>query len=343
MSFFVRSMAFFERFFWILVLLTCGLGILLPFPGERLGAAIAPILMLMLFLACLKIPLRAIGVHFRRPLLLGWLLLLAMILTPLLFYGATLLVLPAFAVGIFIVVAMPGGMMNSSITDICGGDGSLALVGTGLTTLLCPVTVPLLLYVIGVQPENASAGGSGAVILLKQAAWLSLFVFIPPLLAAGVRRAAPKTVERLRPSIGGLTILCLIVLVYIALARFSEGLRDPKNLQPVLLVLAWLFAVSGVLYLIGYFLGGARKARERTALAVNVAYMNNLLGLVFAMEFFGERLDLVLPAILIEFPMHVWLAPLRRLGRRAVAREEQQADPPAGKEEPDDAVTTQSE
>jgi len=325
-----RFLSLVERWFWVLCIAAGVLGVLLPWPGDLMRPAIEPILLLMLFLTCLKISLGAVGVHLRRPRLLAWMLLLAMVLTPLAFYGATLLILPVFAVGVLIMIAMPGGMMDASLTEICGGDGSLALVGTGLTTLICPVTVPLLLYLLGVQPKNLSPDESALGLLLLQAGWLSLFVFVPPLLAAAVRRVAPRAVERLKPSISGLTILCLMMLIYIALARFGGGLRKPGGLESALSLLGWLFVVSGALHLIGYFLAGARRSRERIALSVNMAYMNNLLGLVFALKFFGEKIIYVLPAVLMEFTMHVWLAPLRRFGRRAVLREERatEADPP---------------
>ncbi len=292
------------------------LGLALPGP-EALGLAIQPVLLLILFLACLKLPPGAVGRHLRRPLLLGWLILLTLVITPLAAYGLTLAVLPAFGAAILIMVAMPAGMMCSSLTELCGGDSALALVGTGLTTLLCPLTVPFVLWLAAVQPA-AGGGAGGLSLLLRQAGWLSLFVFLPPLLAALARRTAPRPVARLRPAVSGLTVLLLALLIFVACSRCRERIGGEARLWlDGLWVLIWLFGLSAVLHLAGWFLGGGRGARERIALSINVAYMNNMLGLVFTLQFFGDRPQYILPAVLMEFPMHVWLAPLRRWGARA--------------------------
>ncbi|MEK7270089.1 MAG: bile acid:sodium symporter [Planctomycetota bacterium] len=307
-----------ERLFVPICVAAGALGLALPGP-EFLNAAIYPVLFAMMFLSCLSLPVGEIGRHLKRPWLLAWLVLFSMVLLPLAGYGVARLAFPAAAAAILILIAMPGGMMNSSLAGLCGGDAALALVGTGVTTLACPLTVPLLLWFAGIRPEHA---GSAAAHFGRQALWLSLFVFIPPCLAALVRRAAPGTVARAVPSLRGVSVLLLSFLVYVGLSRCRAPLEAGKGawLEGAK-ILAVLFVLSGVLHAAGYFLAFGRNVRERIALSVNVAYMNNMLGFVFALKFFGNRPEFILPLVLMEFPMHIWLAPLRAFGRRALGRE----------------------
>jgi BASS family bile acid:Na+ symporter len=247
--------------------------------------------------------------------------MMMMVVLPLAVYGAARLALPpALAVGVLIVAAMPAGTACSSLTDVVGGNAALALLGTLLTSLVCPLAAPWV-----IRLGCGQAGGEGMLFLLRQSAFLAAILFVPLGLAFAVRRGFPAFVKRRREVFGALSIVALGLLIFGAMASVSADFWELVGTRPRLALglFAFMCGFSATLHLAGYFLAPWRPLPDRAALSVNAAYVNNGLAIVFAAEFFRAIPELgasaVLPAILLEAPMALALVPLRAWVNRGVA------------------------
>jgi len=309
-------LTFIQKHFIVACLLAIAVGFGYPAPGLALKFLLKPFLLCILFFTALRVDFSMMKGHFKRPVMLGGTVLLLMIILPLLFYWISILVVPEYALGILIMAAMPAGMASTALAVECGGEGALALVVTFLTSLVSPITVPLLVNLSGHSP----GGGFGemARTMLSQSLALAVLLLLPILAGYGVKRAAPNVVKKFQWSYGGLAIISLALLIWIAMSVGAEGVFS--NMASSLGLLGWLFVFSATFHIAGYFMMPGLNVRQRTALSANTAYVNNAMAIVFAQTFF-KNVEVMLPAILLELPMTVVLIPLKYLAAFAIKRE----------------------
>ncbi|HOX08023.1 MAG TPA: bile acid:sodium symporter [Planctomycetota bacterium] len=268
----------------------------------------------ILFFTGLKIDFRTAFRELSRPWFLLYVSVMVMVVLPLGLWGLAKWLLPGFALGILIVAAMPAGLAGSSLTDICKGNTGLALIVTMVTSAVCPLVTPLV-----VRVGTGGAGEAGWLLMGQQALMLALLLFLPLAAAALVRRVFPALVERHREGLTGLSILSLSLLIISIMASVSDQFKDLVRRDPWSAVWLILFMAffSASMHLAGYFLAPWRPVRDRAALSVNTAYVNNGLGMVFATTFFANQSEAVLPAIFLEIPMVLAILPLRAWVARA--------------------------
>jgi BASS family bile acid:Na+ symporter len=262
----------------------------------------------ILFFTGLKIDFRAAFRELARPWFLLYVTAMLMVVLPLAVFGLAKLLVPAFALGVLIVAAMPAGLAGSSLTDICRGNTGLSLVVTMLTSAVCPLVTPLVIR----AGSGASTGGGWAVIG-QQTLFLAGLLFLPLAAAALVRRLLPATVERHREGLTGLSILSLTLLIIAIMASVSDQFKGLVRANPWTAVglLLFMAGFSLSLHVAGYFLAPRRPVADRAALSINTAYVNNGLAMVFATSFFAGDNFAVLPAIFLEIPMALAILPLR--------------------------------
>lgn len=301
---------FVEKHFAILCVLAVVVGLGWPALGLRptadiiavLERLLLPFLAGILFFTGLKLDFAAAGRELRRPALLVYLWLMLMIVLPLGMWALARVILPDFALGVLILAAMPAGMACATMSDIVRGNISLAMVLILITSLLCPITVPLLTRLV------VGPGGGGAMgYLLRQSAFLAITLFSPVAAAWLVRRAAPKFVARHREKYTGLSITSLVLLIVSIMSTVSDRTIDLLRAEPLRVGGIALFCVgfTAFFYLAGFWLTPWRAMTDRAAIAICAAYVNNGLAMVFANRFWVDRVgvEAILPAILLEAPM----------------------------------------
>jgi BASS family bile acid:Na+ symporter len=296
------------------------LGLFVPRVGMPLARVFRWLLGSILFFTALRLDFKAAVRELRRPWLVLYVALVIMAVMPFCVYGLARLALPqALAVGVLITAAMPAGTACSSLTDVIRGNAALALVGTLVTSLLCPFVTPWIIRV-----GTGQAAGEGVLFLLKQSGFLAVILFIPLGLAFAVRRQFPEFVRSRREVFGVLSIVALGLLILGAMASVSSDFKTLVTASPglALRLFGFMCGFSVLLHVAGYFLAPWRPIADRAALSVNAAYVNNGLAIVFAVEFFRQIPELganaVLPAILVEVPMVLVLVPLKAwVARRA--------------------------
>lgn len=112
---------------------------------------------------------------------------------------------PDLAVGVILVGCCPGGTASNVITYIAGGDVSLSVGMTIVSTMLAPIMTPLLTYGL--------AGAWVDVSLMAMILSVVKVILIPVLLGIAVHRllgARMKTVSSLVPLISVVAIVMII-------------------------------------------------------------------------------------------------------------------------------------
>ncbi len=299
----MRVSEFIEEHFWVFLLLGMALGFLIPATLRPLTDYLIPLLMAVLCITFLRIDITDLAVQARRPGLLLYVLIVNLVIIPLVCFVLTRGMELDLRIGLVLLAALPSGTAAPALTEIIRGRTSLALMMTVLSTLITPVSIPLILY-----------GLFGATVGLRYLDLffqLLLFIVIPLGLAQGLRRLSPVLVERGRGLFGPLMVALIMLIAMAVIAREAPYIRT--HLSEMAFTIAILFALFALLQLAGYFTAFWLPQEERIALSISKMAMNNVLGVVIAMGFFNSRVALIL--ILSELPWNT-LPALSKLYRR---------------------------
>ena len=321
-------MKFIETWFWAFCVASALIGLMMPDLVMPLADGMKLMLGSILFFTGLKLDYSAAWQEIKWPGVVVYGAVVRLVALPLVMYVLAGLVLPApLAVGVLIVAAMPSGTACSSLTDVVRGNAALALVGTVVTSLACPFVVPWI-----IELASGQVAGGGLPFLLKQAWFLAIVLFVPLGVALLLRRIFPGQVKRRANTWSVMAMVSLFLLICVALASASDSFKALVNERPSQAVGLFVFmsVMSAGFHVTGYVMAPWRSDPDRAALSVNMAYVNNSLAIVFAMEFFQPLEALgdaaVLPAIFLEIPMALMLIPLKAW----IARRRSGVGPAAG-------------
>jgi len=314
-------MKWIAQYFWAICVVVTLAGLFVPVLGWPFAPGKLAFLAGILFFTGLKMDFRAAVAELRRPGLLLYASAMMLIVLPLAMWGLAHLLVPAFAVGVLIVAAMPAGLACGSLTDIARGNVALALVATLATSLLCPLLTP---WVIALGGGSSQAG---LLPIVQQALFLAAVLLVPMAAAFATRRLLPKLVARVRPALTGLSIISLSLLILGIMSEASPSFLKKLHEDPAQAagIIGFMFLFSAVLRVAGYWLAPWRPPADRAALSIDAAYVNNGLAMVFADQFFRAIPDAALPAVLLEIPMVLAILPVRAYLARRVKREAGQA------------------
>ena len=300
--------------FWVTALAMMAAGLWLPGDYSRLRPGIPLFLGGILFFTALKVEVRPLGGAWRdggRLRRLGATALVKLVGLPVLAWAVTWVIAREWALGMLLVMAMPAGLSSVAMSDLYRASVPFALALTAITSLLCPFTVPLLL-----QAFDPSGPRVDLPALAWQAGYIVLLLATPLLLAHLVRAVAPLLVQRhySRWGYGAVLSSCLLIFVSVSANRLAwEHLPQIQLLMPLLLccgVLALALA-SAVLAHRGM------PADEAAAFGFCCLWMNNGLAVAFSDRFYHGNLGVILPAVLMQAPIIVYVA---LFGRSTVRR-----------------------
>lgn len=286
--------------FWRYILIALVLGFAWPTPGLWLQPSLTYLLMLMMFLSCLRIDvadLQDIPRHWSRyAVLLLFIFVLPTLVVALfrdLFPGAVF-------VGLALAAASPSAISVVFLSDLFHGQPSKALATTVLAHLISPVITPLLVWLLAREIVQ--------IEFLPMMLLIAKVVLLPLLLAQLVRHwYRPRTAFRaLAPLNGAL----LVVLIWGILAPARSLVLD--NLPQFGLVFLVVAAVLVCEFIAGIWLGRSRA--EDTTWVITDSYKNFTLSSVLALTLFGPLA--VLGSVAFTIANNLLLIPLPWLVRR---------------------------
>ena len=238
----------------------------------------------------------------------------------------------AFALGLMVVAASPGGAVSNLWTHQARGDVALAVTLTALSAAVAVVWVPVLL--------NLSAGylmGDSADIRLPLGATMAhiaLLTVIPVALGMAVRRLAAAFALRMERPVRILSMLFLVLVVLAVLVRGRDELpRLMLTAGPPVLLYNFLVMAVGLL--------AARLARltpqQVITIPIEVGIQNVIMSatLATAPQFLNRPEAGLVPSIYgftMTFMAIGWLLVIRHvpgvLGRQALPAAQVQTSPP---------------
>ncbi|MDD5438467.1 MAG: bile acid:sodium symporter [Patescibacteria group bacterium] len=269
------------------------IGLLVP-AAKYLTAWNTFLLQIIFFLSCLKIDLKQMKGAAKdwKFLLLGNLLMLVI------FPALTWLIInplyPDMGLALFLLAAMPVGMTAPLLVEVAGGKQTIAMVLTVTTSLLAPITIPLL--------TKLFYGTTVAVDALGMFKQLCLVIFVPFVLALIVRRLLPMAVQKIKPASKPVSIILLGLLIAGAVAAQASAIISlSRNWWQLFVAIGALFVFFIATHLIGYYAFWWKKHDEKNTASISLVYMNFTLAIFLASQFFPKP-EVLLPLVLSILP-----------------------------------------
>ena len=287
---------FITKYFWVFFASGILAGIFLPF-SSLFAPYILYMLMFVLFLSCLKINTEEIIEKIKDFKLIFYLVFLILIIMPLLIYPLfNIFLKEEYSLAVLILLTMPAGMAVPIYATLFKGDKELALIISVITSLLCPLTVPVLIYFLtDVQTE---------VNPIQMFTNLSIIIFIPFILSIIFRKIGRKTIKNTKKYYSPISILIISLIITGATSK-ANVLQIINDNKSIIWPFLSLFILATLLHLIGYYTVYKKGQRTKITGSLALAYMNSTLAIVFASSFFGP--ETILLVILYQIPTNLVL------------------------------------
>lgn len=215
---------------------------------------------------------------------------------------------PDLAVGVILVGCCPGGTASNVITYIAGGDVSLSVGMTIVSTLLAPVMTPLLTYGL--------AGAWVDVSLMAMVLSVVKVILIPVLLGIAVHRLLGERMKKISSLVPLISVVAIVMIIAGIVANNVE-----KILTCGLLVLGVVILHNFLGLALGLLVSKLFRVDydKTTAIAIEVGMQNSGLAVSLATANFAANPLATLPGAIFS----VWhnisgsiFASLRRAGAK---------------------------
>lgn len=281
-------------------------GVFLPHVGGVFTPATVYMMMAILYLAFLRIDFAALFRLGRADLVeLAWWSLIKLLLLPVGLWLIFHWLAPGWSLPVLLLSGVSAGVTAPFFSQMLGGNASRTLQLTVLTSVLVPLTLPALVKLL--------AGAEIHIPFLHMARMLAQVIFIPLVLAWLTRRLAPALVGLLGRVQFPLVLASFFFINLGVFALYSSFFFSQSHQVLAALVIACGLALVyfAVVWLMGA-LSGWRM--DIISCGSGLIFVNNVLIVVFAANFFGPRNPLL--AALYLVPLYVMLLPLRLLASR---------------------------
>lgn len=249
---------------------TMGLGL----AGDKLFVGLyqlaAPSMMSLLFLSFLKVSLDEVWVSLKRyPLRLIVLTIIKLGVMPMAVYWIARALFPDYALGLLLMAGTATGVTSPFLTNVVGGNVSLALVMAAVTTFVLPFSLPLMVDLL--------AGQNLDFDLISLARFLAVIIFVPVSIALIGRRVTPKVIDWLDRRSFPISIALFGLVNLGTFSRYSSFLIA----QPLDMVWGGLMAIG--LCLLGAVMAWLvipRPTYDMIGSVASMCWINNVLIIV---------------------------------------------------------------
>ena len=220
---------------------------------------------------------------------------------------------PAFAVGLMIIAAAPGGVTSNILTAFARGDVALSISLTAVISLLSVLTIPI---VVVFAYGQLIGGEAGDVSVTKTAISVFVIVTVPVTMGLAVRHFAESAAIKIEPLARQVSAVLFVLVLAGAILQeraniveyFAQAGLITLVLNVVMMVLAYIIArmfASGV--------------KQRIAISIECGLQNGTLAIAVATLLFGGGLAVVPAATysLIMFATALIYIGLLRRGTQA--------------------------
>ena len=213
---------------------------------------------------------------------------------------------PELAIGCMILAAAPGGVTSNVLTSYAKGNIALSISLTAINSILCVITVPLILIIsLSILGYGSLSEGQS---LFSVAIQMFLIVTVPVILGV-LLSSLLSSFEKIAKNIS--IILFALVLLGAILSQRENVISYFAQAGLVMLVL------NIVMMIIVYFLSKYFRAKKETfrCWLMEVGLQNGTLAIVVANTFFASTVYLI-PAAIYSLIMYATALPLIYFLRR---------------------------
>jgi len=278
-----------------------GLGVLAPDQGGLVTPFSAYALMALLFLSFLGIDFRSLLRLQRAGLVeVAFWTAAKLVLMPLAFWALARWLAPAWALPVLLVSGTSIGFLAPFFASFLGAATTRVLLVVVATSLLVPLTLPALVKII--------LGQELTIPFSHMARLLGMIIFLPLAVLVLARRIAPGLLAALARRAYPLNAAFIFICNLGVFAQYSAFLRSQG--RQILIALGLACALALLSPVLGWA-GAALSGRRLDALtgAICLTFINNMLVIVFAAEFFGPQAALLAAAHVP--PFFAMILPLR--------------------------------
>ncbi len=295
-----------DIFLLLIIFFSMAAGLLWPEPAGRLSPYLNVFLMIMLFLAFLKVSLQAVKGelrrHFKEFLLLTS---LKLFLLPTLIYLLAVRFFPDYALGLLLLAGVSTGVSAPFFAVLVGAHIPLVLLLTVTSSILLPLTLPFMAKLLAGQTLTIDPIHLGGLI--------GVIIFVPLAAANLTQRFLPALTRWLGHHSYYPSLVFLAAINLGAFGNFAPFLTAHRG--QIVLALGLSTALALILASSGATLFWFRQPPLRAAAAASLGWINNILVLVLGNDLKNPFVSLL--AALYLVPFHLLIIPLRRLSHRS--------------------------
>jgi len=282
----------------VIMVLAMAIGLFVP-QAKHLIPWTTLILQLIFFISSLKMRTDLVWASAK-----DWKFLLAvniymMVLLPIAVWALVWPMPTGLGMALFLLAAMPSGMTTPLLVEVAGGKQAAAMVMVVTTSLLAPLTVPILTKVL--------YGASVTIDIWGMFLKLAMVIFLPFLLAILCRHLFTETVKKINLKTKPISIYLLGVLIIATISAQSENLfLLSADWWKLIILIIGLYVFVVLMHLAGYFGFWWKSHAEKNTASISLTYMNFVLAIYIAGEFFPSH-EILLPLVLIILPWATFL------------------------------------
>jgi bile acid:Na+ symporter, BASS family len=169
---------------------------------------------------------------------------------------------PALAVGLMLLAASPGGATANIYSHLARGDVALNITLTAINSLLCLLTLPIIL---NLALEYFLGAGQYVPPPVRKVVEVALIIVLPVALGMAIRAFAPQVALRAEKPVRLLSVLVLVLLIVAAVAQSLDVLLSYFALVGLACLLFNLASMG-----VGYAAPLALKLPRRQAIAISM-------------------------------------------------------------------------
>jgi BASS family bile acid:Na+ symporter len=194
------------------------------------------------------------------------------------------------AAGVILVGCVPGAMASNVLTSTAGGSVAYSVSLTTMATLLSPISVPALLWIV--------AGSKADHALAHSAILLACLVVLPTIVGYLLSQWSTRVRQLARQSSSTVASIALLWII----ATVVAGNRDKLAGVGAVLLLA-LLTINLIGYAAGFGVGRVAHLPDRfcRALTLEVGMQNAGLGTVLAASLYGAETIATIPTAAYTF------------------------------------------
>lgn len=205
---------------------------------------------------------------------------------------------PELAVGLMLLAASPGGATANIYSHLAKGDVALNITLTATNSLLCLLTLPIIL-----ELSLAHFLGAGNYVPppVRKVLEVAVIILVPVLVGMAVRRRAPEFAARMDRPVRAFSLLVLVGVIAAAVALEWE--RLPGYFAAVGLA---CLAFNLLSLWAGYALPLALRLprRQAIAIAMEIGIHNGTLAIFIALNVLGNSV-ISIPAVAYSLMMFI--------------------------------------